>query len=288
MRRLLSEPFARFLILGAAIFAMYAAFGGNTDAPSEELVIDETFVRSITDAWQAKRLRPPTADELSSEIHNRVRQTLLYREGLARGLDRDDIIIQRRVAQKMDFLAAELAGVDEITQAELRAYYQAEPSRFESAGRVSFEHVFFAADRDAAPAQTAAATLKAALAAEESTFDDVRDSGDATLLPRQLRSVDAEQLTGQFGSAFAQTLMEADRPGVVGPVQSEFGWHVVNITKLTPAQLPPFEDVEDLVRRELERERTVEAKEKFYRAVRKKYEVRVEGIDVPGLDLEGL
>ena len=43
MRLLLSEPFARFLVLGALIFSVYSVADGAPEAASDELVIDAAF-----------------------------------------------------------------------------------------------------------------------------------------------------------------------------------------------------------------------------------------------------
>ena len=41
-------------------------------------------------------------------VRNHLRETVLYREDVAMGLDKDDVIIRRRMAQKLGFLAQDL------------------------------------------------------------------------------------------------------------------------------------------------------------------------------------
>ena len=59
----------------------------------------------FTRTWQ----RPPTAQELAGLIEDYIREEVLYREAVAMGLDRDDIIVRRRLRQKLEFLTEETA-----------------------------------------------------------------------------------------------------------------------------------------------------------------------------------
>ena len=52
--------------------------------------------------------RPPT--ELDHLIESYVHDEILYREGVALGLDRDDIVVKRRVRQKIEVMAEEEAA----------------------------------------------------------------------------------------------------------------------------------------------------------------------------------
>ena len=64
--------------------------------------------------------RQPTAEELAGLVESRVRDEILYREALAMGLDKDDEIVKRRMAQKMQFLAEDLPA-PQPTTAELKS-----------------------------------------------------------------------------------------------------------------------------------------------------------------------
>lgn len=60
--------------------------------------LGDRFVRT----WR----RSPSEQEL---IEDHIRDEVFYREGRAAGLDRDDVIIRRRVRQKMEFLADDMS-----------------------------------------------------------------------------------------------------------------------------------------------------------------------------------
>src|SRR3546814_4388104 len=74
--------------------------------------------------------RPPTDAELDSQIERYVRDEVLYREALRLGLDRDDAVVRRRLAQKMDMLASARAETEQPSAKVLLAWYDAHPERF--------------------------------------------------------------------------------------------------------------------------------------------------------------
>ena len=78
-----------------------------------ELTLDD--VRQLQIGFAAQWERQPTPEELSGLVENRVREEILYREALAAGLDKDDDIVKRRMAQKMQFLAEDVANAHEPT-----------------------------------------------------------------------------------------------------------------------------------------------------------------------------
>ena len=197
MRQLFAEPFLQFLVLGAALFGAHQAFGeGSGDAAERTVVVDEAFVRAIVDSWKAKRLRPPTASELRSEIGNRVRQEVLYQEGLLRGLDQDDLIIKRRVAQKMDFIAAELASMEQVTEQQLRDFHRDHPERFLRPARVSFGQVVFLTEKRGDEARAAAQSLLATLQADRVSFEEAQQQADVSLLPLACRKWTSQRWHG--------------------------------------------------------------------------------------------
>jgi len=80
-------------------------------------------------------------------VEQKVRSEVLYREALALGLDKNDEIVKRRMAQKMQFLAEDVAAAQEPTTADLKAWYSTQTDKFAMPKRVSFRHLYFSPDR---------------------------------------------------------------------------------------------------------------------------------------------
>ena len=93
--KLLREPLVHFLLLGAAIFAVFSLISRHkTDRPGEIVVSQgtlENIATGFTRAWQ----RPPTKEELQGLVRDYIREEAAYREALIMGLDRDDTIVRR-------------------------------------------------------------------------------------------------------------------------------------------------------------------------------------------------
>ena len=150
MRGLLREPLVHFLVLGAAI---YLVAGRGADHP-DRIVVDEGRVAMLARSFEATWRRPPGDAELERLIDDYVMEEVLYREALALGLDRDDLVVRRRMRQKMEFLND---GLEARTpsEPELQDFLAANPERFRVPSRVSFEQVFVNPEREGADERAA-------------------------------------------------------------------------------------------------------------------------------------
>ena len=84
--------------------------------------------------WQG----PPTPAELEGLIEAHIREEVLYREARALGLEQDDTIVRRRMAQKMEFLFEDLAPLAEPTEEELRVFLEDKCRAFSGVGPLQF------------------------------------------------------------------------------------------------------------------------------------------------------
>lgn len=266
MRKALAAPILRFLVLGAMIFGLYAAFDERA-APmaTEAIVIDAATARQLRSQFEATWRRPPTPAELDGLIADRVVEEAFVREARALGLDRGDAVIRQRLRQKMTFFAEAGAGATELDEAAVRAHFEAEAERFRTPPRVAFEQVYLGPD----PTDDDVAAVRAAL---ESGGDPV-GLGVATLLPRAMRLAPASVIESAFGRGFFDRLAALE-PGVwEGPTPSALGLHLVRITAHEPAQAPPFEAVRDRVESDLRASRAEAQREAFTEALLARYRI---------------
>ncbi len=110
--RLLREPLLQFLALGAILFALYGLVGKRSAEAPDKIVVSASRISNLGDGFARTWRRPPTEQELQGLIEDYIRDEVFYRAGTAAGLDRDDAIIRRRVRQKMEFLAEEIAALN--------------------------------------------------------------------------------------------------------------------------------------------------------------------------------
>src|SRR5450432_4212349 len=112
MKKLLKEPLLHFLALGALVFALNA--WRQKTRPSEaspaRIEVTASVIERLRAGYERQFGQAPNAEELRGLVTTHIREEVLCREALALGLDRDDTIVRRRMAQKMEFLTGDLAG----------------------------------------------------------------------------------------------------------------------------------------------------------------------------------
>jgi peptidyl-prolyl cis-trans isomerase C len=263
--RLIRDPLFVFLLFGLALFVAQRTFQG---AGERDRVIEVTpgVQNQILNQWQAQMGRPPTADEASGLLDQWLREEIFYREARTLGLDENDTIIRRRLAQKLTFLNEDLANAEEPSPAELERYHAEHLADYREPERFSFEHRYFSSDRREDAAADAAAAL-----------DSPDEAGDPFILQKAYAARSAREIGDLFGREFTDALagLDATQPTLwQGPVRSAYGWHLVRLTERTPARDRPLEEVVDAVRRDFQHQRRVDANEQFYQTLKERYDIR--------------
>lgn len=269
VEQLLREPLVHFLLGGAALFAIYAWVGDDAVPERDRIVVDEAQVAALASSFERVWLRPPTRAELEGLVDDFVTEEILYREALELGLDRDDLVVRRRLRQKMEFLNEDLVTAREPSDEELRAYLAAHGDRFQTPARLSFRQVYIDPERPDPEARAAAVR-------ERLTAGAAPDSlGDPTLLPAALTRAGAREVAHLFGARFAAELFDRPGTGWQDPISSTFGVHLVRIDEYLPAQMPALEEIRPAVAREWTAEQRAAANRRFHRALRDRYEIDV-------------
>jgi hypothetical protein len=275
MKRWLREPLVHFLLLGAVLFAISYAVGPATDraAPQRQIVLTLDDLRQLQIAFAAQWQRPPSEPEMLALIENRIKEEILYREALAMGLDKDDTIVKRRMAQKMQFLAEDVSEAYDPTTEELRTWYTNNSSKFEEPPRVTFRALYFSPDRRGPKTRADAEAGLARLSGKPPDWPGAAALGDPFMFADHLAERTPGEIAKEFGPAFAQALF-AQAPGAwTGPIESGYGWHVVFVESLMPARTPAFEEVEPDVKTAWLGARKAAAWEEAYSRMRAKYEL---------------
>ncbi len=275
MKRLLREPLVHFLLLGAALFALYQyTQGGRTAAPSsKEIRLTADDIAQLALLFQAQWRRLPTPQELERMAENKVQQEVLYREALAMGLDKDDEIVKRRMVQKLQFLAEDVAAAREPTSDELRTWFDGNRARFAQPPRLSFRHLYFSPDRRGTRARDDAAKALAKLAGQPVDTKLGAPLADPFMFQDYYRDRAPDYLGKEFGPPFAVAVAKLAPGSWQGPIESGFGWHLVFVDTAIPGSVPSFEEVEADVKTAWLAEQKASALEKAYREMRAKYTV---------------
>lgn len=279
-KRVLREPLVHFLLAGLLLFAVYHFTQGSRAAETPDRVeLTDADLQRLEIAWTASWQRPPTAAELRGLVDDEVRQEILARAAIALGLDKDDIIIKRRLAQKMEFLADDVAALREPEAKELAAWFEKNRERFALPPRISFRHIYFSPDQRNGRAREDAAQAQAGLAGKSADAVANGELGDRFVFESSYGNETPEQVGQLFGKGFAEALFKLPPGSWQGPVESGYGWHLVFVDSLTQGRLPTFAEIEPAVKSEWSTEWQAEARQKWYETVKARYEILLPRMD---------
>lgn len=269
--KLLREPLLHFLLIGAALFVAYSWMNPGEDA-RHRIVVTQPQVEAIVAQFQGTWQRPPTADELRGLVDTWVRDEMLYREGAALGLERDDPVVKRRVRQKYEVISEEATAGAPPSDADLQAYLTANSAAFRQPAQVSFEQVLVVPSGSSGDAQAAIDAARVALngGAQPSQV------GSPTMLPGRVDDTALDMVARDFGEEFAAQLDALPLGEWTGPVRSGFGLHLVRLAARLPGTIPTLAEVRPAVVREWESARRRAALEAQLQALRDRYEVVIE------------
>ena len=273
LRHWLREPLVHFLLIGSLLFVISGAWGHSNQPGSKRIALTPDDVRQLEMAFAAQWERQPTSQELAGLVENRVREEILYREALAMGLDKEDDIVKRRMAQKMQFLAEDVANAHEPTTAELKAWFEKNGKQFALPGRITFRHIYFSPDQRGRQAHDDAANALAKIAGQPADSKSAAGLADRFMFQDYYAERSPEQLAKDFGSEFARAILKLKPGSWQGPVESGYGWHLVFVESFTPGRIPAFEEVEPDVKSAWLADQREQAWNEAYTAMRAKYTV---------------
>ena len=263
--RILREPLLHFLVLGALVYV--AASHGESSrydidaGPGQRARLARTYFEQYGVA--------PTPAQLERAIAEYVRNEILYREGLAMGLERDDEIVRRRVVQKIEFVNEDLDAAVEPGVADVAQYFAQHRDRYVSEPTVSFEQIFFSADRGGDA--VARGRAQRALAGRGATF---QQGGDAFAEGLEFRALTPTGANSLFGDTELSAALFTSPAGQwAGPFKSAFGWHVVRVANRQPVRPADLEAVRARVQADYVASLRERANAEAYRKIASKYRV---------------
>ena len=139
---------AALAAVAGLMFVVYYAMNPASESSAENLIrITQGDIDQLRQLFEKQRRYPPTEDELQGLIQSHLKEEVLYREALAMGLDKDDTIVRRRMAQKLEFLITDVTVPSEVDDDLLMAFYEENAGDYMRAARLSFRHIYFNPDR---------------------------------------------------------------------------------------------------------------------------------------------
>ena len=218
------------IFLSIALFLYLFDWFLNSD-DENMIYVNDNDIDFLVSTWNDQMQRPPNDEELKTIIENFIQNEVLYREALKLNLDRGDIIVKRRLVQKLGFLKQE-EGVKIPNDKELKEYFNENKVQFRIPKRLSFNHIFFSK--------------------ESRSLEEVRQylvnkniKSDPFLLGRNFSDKTIRQIQRDFGDKFAASLDQLTTLKNDLIIESIYGWHIVNVSSIENSYLPEFNSIRD-------------------------------------------
>ena len=277
--RLFTEPLVQFLIIGACIYGAYALFGApEEDFRDTRVHVDSARINGFISEWESRWNRPPTRDEIDGLIQSYIKEDVLYRQAVAMGLNEDDPITRRRMAQKLEFLTSDLAMMVQPAEGELEKYFSENSEAYRAPDRMTFSQVFFDPDSRGnitlEDAEEALVKLQAAGVPSEESIQ----VGDGFMLQRDFVSVTGMEAARQMGSGFVEAVVQLEPGSWHGPVLSGYGVHLVYLYTYEKSPPPVFEDVQAAVLENWQQEQREKFNADFLENLKTRYEIVIDEI----------
>ena len=275
--KILREPLVQFFIIGMCIYGAYALYGTPDEGlTGNTIVVDASRIDAFKTAWEQRWNRPPTEQELNGLIDQFIREDILYREAIAMGLDKDDPITRRRMAQKLEFLSKDIASLKEPQAGELESFFEANREQYKTPDLITFTHVFIDPDKRGDATLDDAAVILSELQAAGAPDSSVSGLGDRFMLQNYYPQKSELEIRKLFGSGFTTSVMQLEIEKWHGPVLSGYGTHLVYVDALEIAPMPEFEDVQANVFENWQAQQQEEFNEAFFESLKSRYEIVIE------------
>ncbi len=251
-----------FFVIGICLYLVDTAMSADED---KNIFVSDQEILSLISAWKSQVGRDPTDDELARIINNLIDEEILYREALLLGLDQEDTIIKRRLAQKISFLKEE--SIPEIpTTKELNEYYENNKEQYYIEPSFTFTHYYFSENNN---------SLERSQQALKALKDNSKVKSDPFYLGKTFANEPLRNINTNFGKAFSKELMKADLNKWNGPFESTYGHHIVYINSVNPGYIPEIEEVLRQVEVDFLQIKREQAVKSFLNNIRSEYTIYI-------------
>ena len=277
--RLFTEPLIQFLIIGACIYGAYALFGApEEDFRDTRVHVDSARINAFISEWESRWNRPPTREEIDGLIQSYIKEDVLYRQAVVMGLNEDDPITRRRMAQKLEFLTSDLAMMVQPQEGELEQYFSENSELYRAPDRMTFSQVFFNPDARGKTTLEEAAKALVQLQAAGVPTEESMQVGDGFMLQSDFVSVTPTEAARQMGTGFVEAVVQLEPGAWHGPVLSGYGVHLVYMYSYEKSPIAVFEEVQAAVLENWQLEQRDKFNADFLENLKTRYEIVIDEI----------
>ena len=251
-----------FFIIGIFLYIIDIGLNSYDD---KEIYISDQEITSLVAAWNSRVGRNPTDDEIFRIINNLIEEEILYREALLLGLDKEDRIIKRRLAQKISFLKEE--SIPNIpTKDEILKYYDDNKDKYFVDETFTFTHLYYSSENNSEER------------AENSYKDIIKGfdvNADPFFLGKNFVNKTLININNDFGKNFEDYFQNFTINEWSEPIESPFGHHLIYVTNKNDGYYPDIKMIYKKVEMDLLQYKRDQAVKKFIDEVKTEYKVYI-------------
>ena len=228
------------------------------------------LIRSTWLDQEANRLKVKVADKtITKQIDDIKKQQFAQKGSYEKflqnaGLTNEDVLYQQRIRELQNQITSKVTkGKDKVTDAQIEAYYNKNKSRFSSPERRDLRIVLTKDKAKAAQAKKALDSGQSWKSVAKKYSVDQASKSKGGALPGVAK--------GQQEPDFDKAIFAAKKGKLTGPVKTQFGWYVFEVTKVTPSKQQTLEESKTSIKQILASQNQQTALKKFGDDYRNRY-----------------
>jgi foldase protein PrsA len=230
-----------------------------------EFLIRGNWIEQETDKQKVKISDKEVQKQIDAAVKQAFQNPADFQKFLQRsGLTQADVFYQQRnqlLQQKLTEKVTKAEG--KVTDAQIAAYYEKNKSKFATPERRDLRIVLTKEQAQAAAAKRALDSGQSWKAVTKKYSIDQASKAQGGLLTGVAK--------GQQEKALDDAIFKADKGKLVGPVKTQFGYYVLEVSKVTDAKQQSLEQSKDSIKQILTSDNQRKALDKFGKDYRKRW-----------------
>lgn len=260
IKDLVREPLFHFLLAGFLLFLADSIIVKYKDS-SRIIIIPKTVKAEAHDLFVSKMIREPSEKEWKQILERWVDNEVLYREGMALGLDKGDQNIRERIIFKALSVTQASLNLPTPSTEQLESWFQTHADRYTQDDRFNFSEAVVVGTPSAEQLNQFARALNGKGKSElESSLRIFKDR------PRK-------NLIEAYGEKFT-TELTVLQPGVWSVLYSRSGPQLVYLERIDKGESQKFSDISERVLVDWQQETMAQLTTEAIREMGKKYKVK--------------
>jgi hypothetical protein len=258
------EPLLHFLLLGALLFAIDHMVSSGADDP-RVIVIDAAVDKQARQVFKDARGREPDEKELYALRRVWLDNEVLYKEGLALGLDKGDPVIRDRVIFKALSLVSADLKLPPVDEKVLREWFEKNRAKYDEPARFDFQEAVLSGERSETTVKALVDKLNTAV------------PGDIEAGLRVFKGRPRANIVQGYGETFASAIATAPVGKWVALLTND-GWRAVQLNAANPGVPAQFEPLRGVVQQDWTDATMAQQRSDAVAVLAKKYNIKVEAI----------